>query len=149
MLMMRLILLNRVNERVRRIGRPNRFVFVSDGRLIRLLRSMGDEGRNAESLLYEIRTLAIDNLDKVEPSMRGLVREIIVYRSDHGLNTLLSVTDPATLREFDPQVYRRIEDGRQIKLGNRAPGGPAPPRLWSDNHSSSLIEEPVVTAPHQ
>ncbi|MEO7201991.1 MAG: hypothetical protein ABIZ82_05285 [Candidatus Tumulicola sp.] len=120
MLMMRCILLNRIFENMRGVRRPNRFSFVSNGQLFRSLRSVGEEGNYAARLLYDIENLAIDNVDKVEPSVRSLIREIIVYRTDHGRNTLLSVTEAATLRDFDPQVRRRIEDGRQIKLGSTA-----------------------------
>lgn len=102
------------------------FLFISGGRWFRALRGFKEEKEEAEKWLLGINTLLIDDLDKIETPLHGLVREVVVQRQDAGLFTVVSVTDPSALREFDPQVYRRIEDGRQIVLGNKRSGSIVP-----------------------
>lgn len=89
--------------------------FVAGPREFRSLATFYPENEDAQNM-YDVHVLAIDDLDKIDPRHRGLVRDVIVHREQNGLQTYLSVTDNQCLREFDAQVYRRIENGTLLTL---------------------------------
>jgi hypothetical protein len=94
----------------------NQVLFVDAAREFRSLRKLS-AFEDEYSHIYSIPMLMLDDLDKVEPQYRLLIRDVIVHRHQSRLHTVVSMTDPSVLMEFDPQVRRRIEDGRQISLG--------------------------------
>lgn len=93
-------------------------LFVEGPREFRSLASFGPDNVDA-AFMYDVKVLAIDDLDKVEPRHYHLVRDVIVHREQNGLQTFVSVTNAELLREFDAQVYRRVENGTLLTLRQR------------------------------
>lgn len=93
-------------------------LYLDAPRTFRNLRKLSlDEDR--EHPVYQVAWLALDDLDKVEPQYRGLVRDVIVHREQNALRTLVSLTDIMAIRECGDQVYRRITAATQLILGKR------------------------------
>jgi hypothetical protein len=111
-------------------------LYLDAARTFRSLRKLSlDEDR--EHPVYSVAWLALDDLDKVEPQYRGLVRDVIVHREQNALRTLISITDVMTIREYGDQVHRRIIAATQLPLGER--------RISADLRGG-IFTRPVVVA---
>ena len=100
----------------------DRLLYLEAPRAMRSLRKLSAK-EDKKDRIYRVSTLILDDLDKVEIAYRPLARDVIVHRQQEGLKTLISVTNPVTLREFDPQLYVRIENGHQVHLQSNRPNG--------------------------
>jgi len=119
------------------------YLYLDAARTFRTMRKLSlDE--DLEHPAYWVPTLALDDLDKVEPQYRSLVRDVIVYREQNAMLTLVSLTDAKMIRECGDQVYRRITAAMQLPLrkhrisANFGGGSPALPAQRPEGKAQTL-----------